>query len=343
MEAAPNIFDASPLGLRHFPVMSNIILRPEWHLPERRVTPERAYRNRRQFLREFGYAGGGLLAGAALLRPDALAAEAKKLYPAKRNIAFSPADLKLSDERVFTTYNNFYEFSTNKESVVDRVDKFVTSPWPVKIHGLCDKPLTLDAQELAAEFPLEERVYRFRCVEAWAMTVPWSGFSLKQFVEWCKPTSSAKYVVMQTFQNPSVASGQRASWYPWPYTEGLTIDEATNELAFIATGLYGKPIPRQNGAPLRLVTPWKYGFKGVKSIVRFNFTDQRPKTFWEQLQASEYGFWANVNPRVAHPRWSQASEELIGTGKRVPTQLFNGYADYVADLYTNRQDERLWA
>jgi sulfoxide reductase catalytic subunit YedY len=191
---------------------------------------------------------------------------------------------------------------------------------------------------------LEERVYRFRCVEAWAMTVPWTGFSLASLVEWCKPLSSAKYLQMETFQMPNVAPGQRASWYPWPYTEGLALDEATNELAFIATGIYGKPMPRQNGAPLRLVVPWKYGFKSVKSLVKFKFTDQRPKTFWLELGEREYGFWANVNPRVAHPRWSQASEELIGkNGARVPSQLFNGYGEFVASLYENRQNERLWA
>ncbi len=316
-----------------------LIRRPRgWEIPERDATPEALWTRRRTLGAGLGAIAGGLLGGRnAIAQEDPSAG----MYPAMRNMRYR-VDRELSAENDATTFNNFYEFGTSK-TIWRAAEKMPIRPWQVRIEGMVEQPRTVDFDDILKAMTLEERVYRFRCVEAWAMTVPWSGFSLKQFVEWCKPTSSAKYVVMQTFQNPSVASGQRASWYPWPYTEGLTIDEATNELAFIATGLYGKPIPRQNGAPLRLVTPWKYGFKGVKSIVRFNFTNQRPKTFWEQLQASEYGFWANVNPKVSHPRWSQASEEVVGTGKRVPTQLFNGYADFVADLYTNRQDERLWA
>ncbi len=316
-----------------------LIRRPRgWEIPERETTPEALWTRRRTLGAGLGAIAGGLLGGRnAIAQEDPSAG----MYPAMRNMRYR-VDREISAENDATTFNNFYEFGTSK-TIWRAAEKMPIRPWQVRIEGMVEQPRTVDFDDILKAMTLEERVYRFRCVEAWAMTVPWSGFSLKQFVEWCKPTSSAKYVVMQTFQNPSVASGQRASWYPWPYTEGLTIDEATNELAFIATGLYGKPIPRQNGAPLRLVTPWKYGFKGVKSIVKFNFTDQRPKTFWEQLQASEYGFWANVNPKVSHPRWSQASEEVVGTGKRVPTQLFNGYADYVADLYTNRQDERLWA
>ena len=175
------------------------------------------------------------------------------------------------------------------------------------------------------------------------MTIPWSGFPLAKLVELAKPTVSAKYVQMETFLDKAMAPGQRQAWYPWPYVEGLTMAEATSELAFIATGFYGKPIPKQNGAPLRLVTPWKYGFKSIKSIVKLEFTDKRPVSFWETLQASEYGFWANVNPDVPHPRWSQASERMLGTGERVPTQLFNGYAEFVADLYKDLQNERLYA
>lgn len=174
------------------------------------------------------------------------------------------------------------------------------------------------------------------------MTVPWSGFALRALVDYARPLSSAKYVVMQTFQNADVASGQKQYWYPWPYVEGLTIEEATNDLAFIATGLYGKPIPRQNGAPLRLAAPWKYGFKSLKSIVRFTFTDTRPVSFWEELQASEYGFWANVNPEVPHPRWSQATERVLGANERVPTLLYNGYGEFVADLYKGLEGESLY-
>lgn len=175
------------------------------------------------------------------------------------------------------------------------------------------------------------------------MAVPWSGFPLKALMDFARPLGSAKYLRMETFENPDKAPGQRAVWYPWPYVEGLTMAEAAHELAFIATGMYGQPLPCQNGAPLRLVVPWKYGFKSVKSIVRLSFTDERPVSFWEELQASEYGFWANVNPEVPHPRWSQASERVIGTDERVPTQLFNGYAEFVGDLYKGLEGERLYA
>jgi sulfoxide reductase catalytic subunit YedY len=191
--------------------------------------------------------------------------------------------------------------------------------------------------------PLEERVYRHRCVEAWSMAVPYSGFPMKALVDLARPLSSARYVKMATFHNPDIAGGQRAGWYPWPYIEGLTLAEATHHLAFIATGLYGKPIPKQNGAPLRLAVPWKYGFKHIKAIVRFEFTDQRPVSFWEEIQGSEYGFWANVNPEVPHPRWSQATERVLGSDERVPTLLYNGYGEYVADLYKGMDaSERLF-
>ena len=175
------------------------------------------------------------------------------------------------------------------------------------------------------------------------MAVPWSGFALKALVDRVEPQASAKYIEMQTFQDPAMAPGQRQFWYPWPYVEGLTMAEATNELAFIATGLYGKPIPKQDGAPLRLVTPWKYGFKSVKALVRVSFTDKRPKTFWETMSPDEYGFWANVNPDVPHPRWSQATERVLGTSQRVPTKIFNGYAEYVAGIYKGLEKERLFA
>jgi sulfoxide reductase catalytic subunit YedY len=314
-----------------------------WEIPEREATPESAYARRHVLA-----AGAGLAAAAALGAPAFAQAPAggddptAGLYPAMRNLRYR-VDRDLTDEKTSTTYNNFYEFGTSK-TIWQAAQRLPIRPWQVRIEGLVENPRTVDVDDIFKAMKLEERVYRFRCVEAWAMTVPWSGFPLADLVEWCKPLSGAKYLQMETFQNPQVASGQRASWYPWPYTEGLAIDEATNELAFIATGLYGKPIPRQNGAPLRLVVPWKYGFKCVKSLARLVFTDKQPKTFWEALQEKEYGFWANVNPRVPHPRWSQATEELIGqNGKRVPTQLFNGYGDFVAKLYEGRQNERLWA
>jgi sulfoxide reductase catalytic subunit YedY len=191
--------------------------------------------------------------------------------------------------------------------------------------------------------PLEERLYRHRCVEAWSFAVPWAGFPMKALVDYAKPLGSAKYVRMETFTDARVAPGQKQFWYPWPYIEGLTMAEATNELAFIGTGAYGRPMAKQNGAPIRLITPWKYGFKSIKSIVRFTFTDKRPVGFWEKLQASEYGFWANVNPDVPHPRWSQKTERLIGTDERRPTLLYNGYGEFVADLYKGLEKERLFA
>ena len=207
---------------------------------------------------------------------------------------------------------------------------------------MVEKPIEIGFDDLIRQMPMEERLYRHRCVEAWGMAIPWSGFPLAKLVEFAKPLSSAKYLVMETFLDSSVASGQRQTWYPWPYTEGLTIAEATNELALLATGAYGKPMPKQHGAPLRLAVPWKYGFKSIKSINHFSFSDRRPKSFWEALQASEYGFWANVNPQVPHPRWSQATEEDIATKERRPTLLFNGYGDYVAGLYKELEKEKLW-
>lgn len=315
--------------------------RRSWELPEAAATPESVYLNRRQLMR--GAAGGTILAASSLLANPLLAQEADpsaKLYPVKRNDAFK-LDRPVTQERLATTYNNFYEYGTDK-SIASDAKKLQIRPWMVKIDGMVEKEMELGFDDLLAKMPLEERLYRHRCVETWSMAVPWSGFTLKSLVEMAKPLGSAKYLQMQTFKDVRMAPGQRDFLYPWPYTEGLTIAEATNDLAFIATGLYGKPIPKQNGAPLRLAVPWKYGFKSVKSITRFTFTDKRPKSFWEGLQASEYGFWANVNPEVAHPRWSQATEKPLGSDERVPTLLYNGYAEQVAHLYKDLKGERLF-
>ena len=265
----------------------------------------------------------------------------KDLYPLKRNETFT-LDRPITDEKINTSYNNFYEFGGSK-NIVKAAQALKLRPWTVKIDGMVEKAQEIGIDDLIRKMPLEERLYRHRCVEAWSMAIPWGGFPLAKLVEVAKPLSSAKYLRMETFLDPSVAPGQKQTWYPWPYVEGLTIAEATNDLAFLVTGAYGKPVSKQQGAPLRLAVPWKYGFKSIKSIVRFNFTDQRPKSYWESLQGGEYGFWANVNPQVAHPRWSQATEELIGTNERRPTLMYNGYGDYVADLYKGMEKERLWA
>jgi sulfoxide reductase catalytic subunit YedY len=207
-------------------------------------------------------------------------------------------------------------------------------PWTVEIGGLCERAGTHDVEALIRRFPLEERVYRFRCVEAWAMVVPWTGFPLRALVEWAAPRPEARYVRFETFHRPSEALGQVLTfWYPWPYVEGLRIDEATSELALVATGIYGKPLPRQHGAPLRIVVPWKYGFKSAKSLVRIDFVAERPATFWNAVAPHEYGFEANVDPEVAHPRWSQATERLLGSDERQPTLKYNGYQKWVAALY----------
>src|SRR5262249_6649263 len=244
-------------------------------------------------------------------------------------------------EALSTHYNNFYEFDTSKD-VVDLAQALPIRPWTITIDGMVEKPQTIDIDTLLKQMPLEERLYRHRCVEAWSMAVPWSGFPLKSLVDLAAPLSSAKYIRFETFNNPDVAPGMGAAWYPWPYVEGLTMAEATNELAFMVTGMYGKPVPKQNGAPLRLVLPWKYGFKSIKSINHISFTDKRPVTFWQSLQSEEYGFWANVHPELRHPPWSQASERVLGSDERVPTQKWNGYGEYVAHLYDGLQGEKLF-
>jgi sulfoxide reductase catalytic subunit YedY len=319
-----------------------IIKKRAWDLPESAVTPEHVFLNRRQILAGFGLAAASGIAGGSLFSRAAHAADdpSASLYPVARNDAYQ-VERAITPEKVSSTYNNFYEFGSHKQ-ISSAAQALKIRPWEVKIDGLCDNPQTIGIDELLSKVQLEERVYRHRCVEAWAMTVPWSGFPLADLVKLAGPQVGAKYLRMETFFDPEVASGQRASWNPWPYVEGLTIEEATNELAFMATGIYGKPLAKQFGAPLRLAVPWKYGFKSIKSIVRFTFTDQRPVSFWEKIQAAEYGFWANVNPEVPHPRWSQATERLLATDERVPTRLYNGYGEQVAHLYKDMEGEALF-
>ncbi|MGU3667033.1 protein-methionine-sulfoxide reductase catalytic subunit MsrP [Methylobacterium sp. A49B] len=307
-----------------------------WEMAEHLATPEALFLNRRALI------GGaaGLAAGSFLGGRTALAAGEPGLYPAPQNPAYT-LDRPVTPERFSADYNNFYEFGTSK-TVLPAANALKTQPWTLKIDGLVEKPFEIGVDDLIRKVGLEERLYRHRCVEAWSMAVPWTGFPLAKLVALAKPASGAKYIRFETFMDKAMAPGQRAFFYPWPYTEGLTLAEAGNDLAFVVTGVYGKPLPNQFGAPIRIAVPWKYGFKSAKSIVKVSFTADRPKTFWEGLQASEYGFWANVNPAVPHPRWSQATERVLGTDQRVPTLIYNGYGEQVAGLYKGLEGERLF-
>ncbi len=311
---------------------------PSWQMPEREATPEHVFLNRRHFLGALGMGATALIGGNALAAKET--DPTADLYPAKRNESYK-LDRPLTEEKDAAAYNNFYEFGSHKR-IAREARALKIRPWTVSFEGMVEQERQVDIDTLIRAMPLEERLYRMRCVEAWSMAVPWSGFAMAELVKYAKPLSGAKYVVMQTFLDKDMASGQKQVWYPWPYTEGLTMAEATNELTFMVTGIYGKPLRKQFGAPLRLAVPWKYGFKSVKSIVRFEFTDKRPTTFWEQIQAAEYGFWANVNPEVSHPRWSQASERVLGTNNRVPTLKFNGYGEQVAHIYKDLKGEKLF-
>ena len=319
-----------------------ILRRRGWELPEREATPEAVFRDRRRLIQAAAF--GSIAAAAAPLAARAATTEADPtadLYPGPRNPAYT-LDRPLTPEKVATTYNNFYEFGSSKGIWKRARDNLRIRPWTVHIDGDVENPIEIGFDDLVRKMGVEERLYRHRCVEAWAMAVPWSGFPMAKLVEFAKPLSKAKYVRMETFNDPEMASGQKEFWYPWPYVEGVTMEEATNELAFIVTGLYGKPVPAQNGAPLRIALPWKYGFKSIKSITRFTFTEKQPKSFWEKVQGREYGFWANVNPEVPHRRWSQASERMIGTDERRKTLLYNGYGEFVAHLYEGMDRKKLF-
>lgn len=306
---------------------------PDCH--ENDVTDEQIVRQRRHFLKGTGIlAAGGLLTGC-----DSYAEpEAKK---AINDTSCKPYNLLCEDitaEKYATSYNNFYEFSLLKEGPAKLARDFDPRPWTVKVAGLVEKPGVYDLEKLIAGLPQEERIYRFRCVEAWSMVIPWNGFALRHLIRQLKPLSGARFVEFETLYDPKRMPNQHRKVIPWPYREGLRMDEAMNELAFMATGMYGKPLPNQNGAPIRLVVPWKYGFKSIKSIVTIRFTDKQPLNSWHQIAPQEYGFYANVNPAVDHPRWSQASERRIGAkaslfNPRIKTLPFNGYGEYVAGLY----------
>ncbi|MBN4016215.1 protein-methionine-sulfoxide reductase catalytic subunit MsrP [Rhodospirillaceae bacterium AH-315-P19] len=323
--------------------------RREWELHEAAVTPEAVFQDRRALMR--GLAAGTILAATSPLLPmfdhsSARAADphatdpSAHLYPVARNPRYT-ATRALTDEKFVTAYNNFYEFGSHK-NIRDAAQALKTRPWTVVLDGLVEKPMEIGIDDLLKAMPLEERVYRHRCVEAWSMVVPWSGFPMSALVDFAKPKAAANFVLMETFFDPEIAPGQKQAWYPWPYVEALTLEEARNELAFLVTGAYGKPTLPQNGAPLRLAVPWKYGFKSIKSITRFTFVATRKKSFWETILPAEYGFWANVNPEVAHPRWSQAKERVLGTLETTPTRLYNGYSEFVSALYDGLKGEKLF-
>jgi len=323
--------------------MSQIHIPKGWEMPENEITPESVYLNRRDFIKASAAVtafSAGLVTGCAPGSEDVFKARPeinltpleKELYPAPRTTRYK-MDRRLTGEEVAANYNNYYEFSEIKEDVEHHAQKLSTRPWQVEVTGLVHKPRTFDLDDLLKLFPLQERFYRLRCVEAWAMAVPWTGFPMKALLDAVQPMSQATYVKMTSFYHPFTAQGQLAFWQPWPYTETLTVQEAANELTFLATGIYGHPLPKQHGAPIRLVVPWKYGFKSSKAIQKIEFIDYPPMTFWNTLQSLEYGYVANVDPGVPHPRWPQTKEKMLGTGEIHLTQMYNGYGKFVADLY----------
>ena len=323
--------------------MAHIILHPRWQARESELTSEYTYRNRRQFIEALGLGAIGLTvfgATGGCSAPyggplDTIPENApREGYPAARNEGFSVPERPVTGRLFASSYNNFYEFDGTSKEIWPLTDPYEPFPMTIRVRGLVEKRRTIDVAKLIRSMDLEERLYRFRCVEAWAMTVPWTGFPLSKLIEQCKPLSSATHVRFVSVNRPSQMVGiERQHWYPWPYYEALRMDEAMHELAFVVTGMYGEPLPKQNGSPLRLALPWKYGYKGPKAIVRIEFTNKQPGTFWNDLQPDEYGFLSNVNPNIPHKRWSQASEELLETQERVPTQLFNGYDEWVGGLY----------
>jgi sulfoxide reductase catalytic subunit YedY len=294
------------------------------------ITPYSQYLSRRDFLKTAGILTGSALLAACSPGGSNATQPAEDIpdLPAKMDERGDPAN----SYQDITNYNNFYEFSTDKEAVNYLSQEFTTEPWTVEVSGMVNNPKTYSIEDLL-KFPQEERVYRLRCVEAWSMVIPWTGFPLASLLKEVEPTSDAKFVRFETVYRPEEMPGLRSPFYPWPYQEGLRLDEAMHDLTILATGLYGMPMPNSNGAPIRLVVPWKYGFKSIKSIVKIELVAEQPSTLWNTVGANEYGFYSNVNPDRPHPRWSQASERRIGELGRRPTLMFNGYAEEVASLY----------
>jgi sulfoxide reductase catalytic subunit YedY len=326
--------------------MNFIRIPKSWEIPESKVTSENVYFNRRRFLKTLVGAGIGAsiipIAGCQKSASET-ALEASLYLPqipeVKSNSAFINANRPVTEQELAGQYNNFYEFGGTKKIWLN-AQKLPTENWKVEVTGLVKNPQVYDLDDLKQKFPLEERIYRFRCVEAWSMVLPWTGFPMKALIEAVEPTSQAKFVRFTSFYDPNITTGPgfHIGSLPWPYTEGLTIEEMANELAFFAVGIYGHDLPKQHGAPIRMVIPWKYGFKGAKSIVKIEFTDTQPATFWNTIDPREYDFEANVNPNKPHPRWSQATEKFISTGpglswERKETLPYNGYGEYVASLY----------
>lgn len=327
---------------------------PNWQLPEKHVTSETVFFNRRKFMKTTikTAIGAGLgMSGAIALnscRPPLTEADqdtfektlGRPLTNVTPNPAFQNLEQPTTPQQYASRFNNFYEFGGTK-NIWEKAQTLPSENWKLTVTGLVKKPQTYDTDDLLTAFPLEERIYRFRCVEAWAMIVPWLGFPMQKLLAAVEPKPEAKFVRFESFYDPKITPGPifSGSTLPWPYREGLTIEEMNNELAFFAVGAYGRTLPKQHGAPIRMVTPWKYGFKGAKSIVKIEFVAEQPATYWNTIAPHEYGFQANVNPQVPHPRWSQATERLMGQGhdwewKKQPTLLYNGYGDYVAQLYS---------
>ncbi|MEO8217548.1 MAG: protein-methionine-sulfoxide reductase catalytic subunit MsrP [Acidobacteriota bacterium] len=320
--------------------------RPGWEIAEREATDESLALSRRSFLATLGYGALGAMALGCDFRLSGAAADPKlraevaaTIPPARPPFPFTRVprftlDRSLSDEIVAATYNNFYEFSAEKDQVWQLVDRFKPHPWTVEVGGLVSKPQTFAVEDLMRTMPMEERLYRHRCVEAWGMAVPWTGFPLRALLERVEPLPGAQYVRFLTFNRPEQAPGMKSQpWYRWPYFEGLRLDEAMNELTMLVTGIYGHELPKQHGAPIRVVVPWKYGYKSAKSIVKIELVDRQPPTFWETESPNEFPFESNVNPARPHPRWSQSTERLIGSMETRKTLLYNGYGEYVAHLY----------
>lgn len=303
------------------------------------ITPESIYLSRREFLKGMGILAAGAVSVAACQSSEQPKPESNET-PVAMAEKTDELGNALTDFKYITNYNNFYEFSTDKEAVASLSREFITSAWSVTVGGLVRNPRTYGIEDLRKNFVQQDRIYRLRCVEGWSMVIPWLGFPLNELLKEVEPTAEAKFVRFETIYDPKQMPGQRDIWYQWPYVEGLRIDEAMHDLTILATGLYGKELLPQNGAPVRLVVPWKYGFKSIKSIVKIDLVSDMPISLWMAAAPHEYGFYSNVNPEVDHPRWSQASERRIGEGSRVPTLKFNGYEEEVAHLY-DRMDLRI--